>query len=400
MGIAEKDIKVSLEQAISFLSAGVYWLNIEMKFLGCNAQQARFLGFSSVKEIVGKNLLDFQTKENTAHIQAIYDNNEQVTKSQKAMVFEEELFFSDGSRRVFLSEKSPIFDGEGSVIGLLNVSFDITARKEAEEKIQLAKEEAEAAYASKVDFIRNMGHDIRTPVSGLFGVANILMKQEVDPGKKEILEIIAMASKEILDYANGILAFCKVESESMPVFEKKFVLKKVIDSVVNLEAVIAVQKRLDFRVDFPKNLPPVLIGDAHRLKRILINLVSNALKFTHQGFVRFSVVLASQQDRDVILQFTVADSGIGIPKEKQAYLYEKFMRGVPADQGAYKGVGLGLRIVKQFVREMEGEIELKSSAGKGTTFICTFPFKVPLVSDILEDELEDEGMLQEGHYSY
>jgi signal transduction histidine kinase len=237
-----------------------------------------------------------------------------------------------------------------------------------------------------------MEHDIRTPVSGLFAVTNVLMKQETDPDKKEMLEVVAMASKEILDYANSILNFSKIESESVPVLQKKFVLKKIIESVINLEATTAMHKKLEFRIDFPENLPQVLIGDAYRLKRILINLMSNALKFTHQGFVRLAVELASQKDARIILRFKIEDSGIGIPKEKQDYIYEKFVRITPSNEGIYKGFGLGLRIVKQFVREMDGEIDLKSSEKAGTTFICTFPFKIPLIEDILEDEgiTEDE----------
>ncbi len=522
MSIVKKDgtgVKISLDQVVNFLPTQVYWLDKDMVFLGCNSQQAKLLGLSSAEEIVGKHMFDFQTKENAPQIQAAYENSCQVIRTEKAATFEEIILASDGSRTVFLSQKSPLFDVEGNVIGLLGVSFDITqrkqvaenkdilleeiisnlpgnvfwknrqgvylgcndnmakmvnfssskdvigktldeifpdmpevirkvleedeeimredrgrkleenglnlkrepaiylthkvplhdrsgkvvgllglsfditARKNAEEEMRIAKEKAEAAYELKVDFIRNMEHDIRTPVSGLFGVVNILMQQEADPEKKEMLEIVAMASQELLNYVNSILTFSKIESESVPVLEKKFVLKNIVESVINLEAVTAIQKKLEFTLNFPENLPLVLIGDAYRLKRVLINLVSNALKFTHQGFVKLSVDMASRENNCVILRFKIEDSGIGIPREKQISIYEKFVRATPANQGIYKGFGLGLRIVKQFVREMEGEIDLKSSEGKGTTFICTFPFKIPLINDVLEEE----GVIQDDH---
>lgn len=127
----------------------------------------------------------------------------------------------------------------------------------------------------------------------------------------------------------------------------------------------------------------VVIGDSYRLKRILLNLISNSIKFTNSGHIKVTVQQIKKiTDRSVIIRFTVKDTGIGMQASEQDLIYERFVRLTPSNQGYYKGLGLGLRIVKQFIKEMDGEIELESKLGEGSVFVCTIPFQLPLVNDI------------------
>ena len=232
-----------------------------------------------------------------------------------------------------------------------------------------------------------MEHDIRTPFNGVWGLANYLWQHETEEQKKEFLGDITNCAKELLDYCNGILDFSKIEQRSLPLLEKKFNSRKLLDSTMAIEMPPAKLKKLELTLDCDDKVPVVLVGDQYRLQRILINLVSNAVKFTQHGFVKLCVQLVKQlDDKNIIIRFIIEDSGIGIPQEKQDFIYEKFARVTPSNKGAYKGIGLGLRIVKQFIEEMGGEIDLRSEQGKGSTFICTLPFKLPLVSDMADEQ--------------
>jgi signal transduction histidine kinase len=140
-------------------------------------------------------------------------------------------------------------------------------------------------------------------------------------------------------------------------------------------------KKLDLLCECDKSVPAVLIGDSYRLMRVLINLISNSIKFTDAGHIRLTISAAKAESRRrIVLRFIVEDTGIGMPQDKQDFIYEKFVRLSAANRGTYRGMGLGLRIVKQFMEEMNGDIELDSKPGSGTCFACVLPFKIPLIS--------------------
>ena len=145
--------------------------------------------------------------------------------------------------------------------------------------------------------------------------------------------------------------------------------------------IIAKQKKLRFEVDYDKNIPEVLIGDELRIERILINLISNSLKFTHEGFVVAQINLAKKTKKKAIIIIRVKDTGLGIPKEKQNFIFEKFSRLNPSNQGIYKGEGLGLAIIKQYVEDLNGEVELESTLGIGSEFRIILPLQLPLLNN-------------------
>ncbi|MDX1901129.1 MAG: ATP-binding protein [Gammaproteobacteria bacterium] len=287
----------------------------------------------------------------------------------------------DGEIRWIYDRGFPVYDEANNCCGVTGIALDITREKLAEITLRKAKKKAEHANQLKTEFIRNMEHDIRTPLSGIEGLAAILREQEINSEKKEWLADIAYSARDLLNYCNGILDFSRIEAGTMPVLKKRFELRQLLTEIIAIEMPAAKLKKLNLHFECEDNIPAFLLGDSYRLKQVLINLISNAIKFTHEGHVILFVKVAYDKSKQrIILAFAVQDTGIGIPKEKQDFIFEKFARLTPANRERYKGPGLGLRIVKKFVEEMGGSIELESESGKGSTFTCVLPFCISLKS--------------------
>ncbi|MCX7114748.1 MAG: HAMP domain-containing sensor histidine kinase [Gammaproteobacteria bacterium] len=276
---------------------------------------------------------------------------------------------------------------ENNTIGVLGISFDISDRKKIEMDLQQAKEKAEVANEAKSEFLRNMEHQLRTPFSGVYSLVQLMCESETDPEKKMLLEETYKSAKEFLDLLNNIINFSRDQVDTSAVLSKKFDLKVLVEKAVTMEHATATYKHLELTCHYP-SIPSIFVGDPYRIRRVILNLLSNAIKFTEKGRVELEVKLAKKiDDRHYILQLIVSDTGIGIPQDKQQLIYEKFYREHPANQNKYTGAGLGLYIVKELVDELEGEIEVVSSPGKGARFICTLPLTRPLIDEI-NDELD------------
>jgi two-component system, OmpR family, aerobic respiration control sensor histidine kinase ArcB len=375
----------ALDNIVATMPGHLYWKDTKGIYRGCNDRQAKSLGLRYGHEVIGKSDLELPWPDEDA--KKFQENDRKIMKSGKSKVFEEYALV-DGKKAIVLSHKSPLLDHNGNIKGILGISLDITKLKETEKNLEIKKLEAERANQLKTEFIRNMEHDIRTPFVGVYGMINLLAERETDSEKKSILSDVSLCAKELLDYCDSILDFSKIEAQSFPVVAKTFNLKKLVDSVMTIESIAAKHKKLNFSLNYDNELPPVVIGDPYRLKRILINLISNAIKFTKEGFVRLSVSVSRQipETRNLIVNFSVSDSGIGIPKDKKELIYERFTRVVPSNKGLYKGQGLGLRIVKQFVDELDGDIHLKSEVGEGSTFTIFLALKIPLSDEIIDEE--------------
>jgi signal transduction histidine kinase len=254
-----------------------------------------------------------------------------------------------------------------------------------ENELRQAKELVKQSKVIKTEFMRNMEHDIRTPFNGVLAMASCLRDLETDVAKKEYLSHIADSAQELLDYCNSILDFSKIAAGMLAVVNKKFDFKKLVYAIIKIELPAAICKKLELKITYANNIPNVLVGDYYRLQRILINLISNAIKFTATGYIQLHASLLQQTAKSVLLRIIVADTGVGIATEHQEYIFEKFSRISLSNKGTYKGIGLGLGIVKQFMQEMGGEIDLLSSIGEGTRFICTIPFDLPLSNDFVNE---------------
>ena len=380
-----------LKSIIENLPGSIYWKDKNGVYLGRNTysmekMQSVELEHGRAKDaVIGKTDYDFFSKE----VADRYRKHDlAVMRAKKELSLEEPVTLPNGKTIIQLSTKRPFYNAKGKVAGIVGNTIDVTHMKEVETELRQAKEKAEQANLIKTEFMRNMEHDIRTPFSGVLGFANILYDMEEDTTKKGYLGDIAQCAKELLDYCNSILDFSKIESRHLPILEKKFDLVALIDSVIKIEKPGAKYKKLEFNLNHDKNIPAILIGDSYRLHRILINIISNAIKFTKKGHVDLTISLCKKTHRTILIRFTVTDTGIGIPDDKQEYIFEKFTRLSLSNKGLYKGIGLGLRVVKQFMYEMGGEIDVLSEVGNGTQFICTIPFNIPLTNDFVDNEIK------------
>ncbi len=378
----DNDVKNYLENIIMHAPGHMYWKDKNGIYLGCNKNMAQAIGLSSPKEIIGWSDFDIAKKLNWPIdiAKRFFDKDLAVIKSGEGEFNIEEppVKRADGETHILLTNKVPLNNSAGITIGVIGISTDITDRKKMEGELKKSKQKAEEASELKSQFIMNMQHDLRTPASGVAAMLEILAKNESDSGKKETLEEIADSSRKLLNILNAILEFDSIEKGTLPVLSEKFNLHDVIRDVEALEAPTATLKHLDIKTHIDDRLPKELIGDPFRIQRVLINLLSNAIKFTAKGYVEINEILWEHvDDRNVLVQIIVKDTGIGIPKDKQKVIFERFTRLDPSNKGIHEGLGLGLSMVKQFVEEMKGHIEIKSSPGQGTTFICTLPFKLP-----------------------
>ena len=369
---------IYFQNILDVLPENFYWADKNGVVLGCNNNHAKLFGFSSSEGLIGKTIYDAAEKAgwNKETIDALKKNHLKVMRTRDAMKVEETCLM-DGTLRTFLSYKNPLINNKKQIMGVFGVTVDITEQKALENALRIAKEKAEEISRMKSELIHNMEHDIRTPFAGIYGLSAALAMQEPQGEKKEALTMIANSSKELLEYASHILAFAQVEEEFNHVLSKKFSLHNLVEAVTAMELPPAKNKGLKLTYKIAENIPETVMGDPERLKGILINLISNAIKFTEKGSVLINIGLIKKNKNSVILSFEIQDTGIGIPKDKQKAIYEKFFRINPTNQGIYKGFGLGLKIVKKFVEDLNGEIDLESTAGEGTTFTFTLPFELP-----------------------
>ncbi len=276
-----------------------------------------------------------------------------------------------------LTSKVPLTNKDGTVVGILGLYNDITELKNTQNELLIAKEKAETANMAKTEFIQNMQHDIRTPCAGLWGVLDILAKAEEDSHKKEIFNMAVSASKRLLDLCNEAVEFGDLEGKSKPVVQKSLDMRELARSVIELNKPAAFAKNLSMHFKVAASVPPHIASDKFRLSRILINLLGNAIKFSHEGEISLSITasILEEDTRKGFLTIELKDQGIGIPEHQADSIFEKFSRGVAPHTNKYPGTGLGLYVVKTFIDELNGDIELESHENEGSYFKLNIPFK-------------------------
>lgn len=364
-----------LENIIAAMPGNVYWMDRNGFYLGCNDNQAKVIGLPSRSAIVGKRNVDIPG----FLIPDVLDPvNQEIMRNGIAISLEEPAILPNGTEITVMSNKVPLKNSSGEVTGLLGISIDITERKKQEEELRLAKEAAEAANHAKTEFVQNMQHDIRTPAAGIWGLLERLTDSEKDPERKEILKMATDAGQRLLNLCNDAVEFGHLEEHSKPLTEQKIDMRDMAQGVIelNLPAVFGKGLLLHFKVD--ADVPAYIKSDPFRLSRIFINLLGNAIKFTSKGEVSVHLSAELAEDhRHGCLTIAIQDTGIGIPNDKIERIFGKFNRGVASNTNQYPGTGLGLYVVKTFVDELDGDIEVKSREGIGSTFEITVPFIIP-----------------------
>ncbi|WP_158498882.1 transporter substrate-binding domain-containing protein [Magnetospira sp. QH-2] len=270
--------------------------------------------------------------------------------------------------------------GAGSVIVLIIIIWNRRLRREVVAR-RRAEEAAEAATQAKSDFLASMSHEIRTPMNAVLGMTHLALKTSLSRKQREYLEKIHSSGESLLMLINDLLDFSKIEAGKLSMEDIDFQLDSVMENVSNVLGQKAREQGLQLTLSTPKDVPPVLKGDPLRLGQVLINLVSNAVKFTEQGEVAVSCHVEELLNRRVKLEFTVRDTGIGMSPEYQAKLFTAFTQADTSITRKYGGTGLGLTISRRLVEMMDGDIWVKSELGEGTTFTFVAWFNYQESSD-------------------
>lgn len=371
------DLKFILHHTVGNL----YWKDKTGRYLGANQAFISLAGLTHYDEIIGKTDRElFSSVMSNEKLMLLEETDYRIVHSGIGESLKEEGIDANGKPAFYMTRKIPLRNDKGEIIGLMGTSLDITKEMQAD--------------IARAEFLANMRHDIRTPLSGIVGFSELLKSESNEPRIKEYADNLIASSHALLDLMEEVLEAVSVGSGEIPMLRRKFNLTQTIEQVVALYQARAHEKRVNLSLSFDNTLPRFVIGDKIRLHRIALELIGNALNFTDRGHVCVNVVLAKKENRELIIKMTVADSGMGIPKEKQQEIYLQFKRLTPSYQGIYKGAGLGLYVVKQFIDELGGEIYVDSEPRKGCVFTCLIPMQAPLLDDASGVDSSDDLKLE------
>jgi signal transduction histidine kinase len=285
----------------------------------------------------------------------------------------------------FITKPIDFGDLEATINKTLNeldvIKQGVLARERLDSALR-AKEHAENSERFKQQFLANMSHEIRTPMNSIVGVTNLLVNSPLNDGQRKYLNVIRKSAENLLVIINDILDLSKIEAGKMEFEQTPFLVSDVLDTAYHTLLFRAEEKKLEFRLDIGPDVPKALVGDPVRLTQVLINLSGNAIKFTENGSVTIRVRLKNKNEETADIEFSVMDTGIGIPEDKLGKIFESFSQASSDTTRKYGGTGLGLTISKQLIELQGGAIKVTSELGKGTAFTFHLAYQIGKVEDV------------------
>ncbi|MDC1067580.1 PAS domain S-box protein [Candidatus Kapabacteria bacterium] len=348
----------------------IFAKNTSGNYVQANTAFKKFIGMEN-NDVIGKTDYDLFPKDTADFFR---ENDKKMLDQGFKRNNEEWVDYPDGSKVLLDTLKTPFFDLNGTLLGLLGISRDITERNKAQEKLEKAIQAADAANSAKSQFLANMSHEIRTPMNAIIGLTHLALKTDLDKKQHDYLSKVEKSAKSLLGIINDILDFSKIEAGKLSVEHIEFDIEQVIDTVSNLITFKAQQKGLELVFGIDHEIPVNLVGDPLRLGQIITNLCSNSVKFTDNGEIFVYVKRVMDSSKEIKLEFSVKDTGIGMTQDQVNKLFQSFTQADSSTTRKYGGTGLGLTISKSLVEMMNGDIWIESEPDVGTTFYFTAVF--------------------------
>ena len=396
-------LKLASQYSLSLIEASrdpLFAISLAGKITDTNQASVRVTGVPK-NELIGSDFTIYFTEPEKAKkgYEAVFS---------KGFVVDYPLTIKDHKLTDVLFNGAVYKDEKETILGAVVVARDITEQKRIEKELIEAKvfaelatshaeeaklvaekatRNAEEAVNSKQQFLSNMSHEIRTPMNAIIGFTKVVLKTDLTAKQKEYLMAIKMSGDALIVLINDILDLAKVDAGKMTFEKIPFKLQLSIKAMLHLFQSKIQEKNLKLFIHYDKNIPEVLLGDPVRLHQIILNLVSNAVKFTNEGKITVSVQLLSETDNDVTLKFAIQDTGIGIKNSKTGKIFENFQQATSGTSRIFGGTGLGLAIVKNLVEAQKGEIHVESAVGKGSTFSFILHFDKTNANAVLEPEI-------------
>ncbi|NBB77997.1 MAG: response regulator [Verrucomicrobia bacterium] len=361
-------LRVLLDNTLEY----IFFRDIEGGFILTNKAFRNAVMFDGRQPGVDNKIEDFVAQKSACWMGVL---DAQLRETKRPIINEVSLFvFLNGTKHWLQVTTVPVENGEGEMVGSLSVARDISDLKRTESELRNAISEANKASRVKSDFLAAMSHEIRTPINGIIGASELCLETSLDVEQRSYLDTVVQCGSTLLGLINDVLDYSKIEAGQLNLETLSFSPCNLLESVGEEFSHAARVKGLELIVDYGVNLPEYVMGDPTRVKQVLYNLVGNAVKFTEAGEVSIRASVSDLNEESVVIQFSVSDTGIGIPIDRQTAIFKSFTQADMSTTRKYGGSGLGLSICRELVRLMGGEIDVKSEPGKG----ANFEFGVPL----------------------
>ena len=335
-------------------------------------------------DLTGKNIHDLlipmTSEESVNEIKQLYELS---ISENRTMETELEIIFdNDNSHRYFKIQITPMLDANnifrGVMMFLLDMTENVHARREAEEARKLAEQSSQ----SKTVFLAKMSHEIRTPMNAIVGMTELAMREKIPPAAQEHILTIRQAGANLLSIINDILDFSKIETGNLEIIPKNYPVASLINDVISIIRIRVIDSQVRFLVNVDNEIPCILFGDEVRMRQILLNILSNAVKYTKEGFVTFTISGKKIDEETISIIIEVIDSGIGIRKNDIPKLFNEFTQFGFSKDFYIEGTGLGLAITRKIIEAMHGSIDVESEYGKGSVFTIKIPQKYYIAEKI------------------
>jgi len=391
--------KLASQYSLSLIEASLdplVTINSEGKIMDMNEALVNITGITR-DELKGTDFFNYFTEQQKAR--EVY---QEVFAKGSVADFPLTLHHKDGKLTDVLFNGSVYKDDKGNVLGVVVVARDITEQKRFENELieskrnaELATQKAEESNKLKEAFLANMSHEIRTPMNAIIGFSDILFKKKLGEQEKEYVKTIKIAGENLLTIINDILDISKIEAGMMTFEEHAFSVKEIFKSLSVMLMEKAKEKNLELSFSCDNDIPDIMLGDDTRLSQIIINLAGNAIKFTKEGNVKVHAYVNRILDETIFMEFSVTDTGIGIPEDKLEQIFERFRQAESHTTRKFGGTGLGLSIAKQLVELQNGTLSVKSEFNVGSVFSFCIPYKRTSQTHMISDTIENKYNIED-----